>query len=93
MSINPALTCLNCANNSLTSLDISANNAITYLYCNNNALTQPAVDGILQKLVSNGQISGSVELSAGSSAAPSSKASGSNYYTLQNARGWTIVTN
>ena len=39
LSINTALTILDCNNNSLTSLDVSANTALTYLACSFNSLT------------------------------------------------------
>ena len=40
-----ALTHLNCWNNNLTSLDVSANLALTYLSCHNNQLTSLNVSG------------------------------------------------
>ena len=95
ISNNPSMSYLDCSrNSSITTLDISNNPLIKRsLNCSFNSLTQTAVNNILSSLVVNGQISGSVDLRNGSNAAPSSKASGSNYYTLQNARGWTVDTN
>ena len=78
--------------NSLSSLDVSTNTALISLDCNNNALGQASVDGILASLVTNAQVSGSVDLSGGTNATASAAGLLSKAI-LETSSSWTVTVN
>jgi hypothetical protein len=61
-----ALTYLNCATNSLTSLDLRGNTSLTFLYCNGNSLSDLDVSSNTQltSLLCNGNSLTSLDLSS-----------------------------
>lgn len=89
-----ALTTLVCSANSLTALDVSTNTALTALVCSTNSLTALAVNTILSDLDTAGLSGGTVDLSGGSNAAPTSgPPDGLTAKANLIGKGWTITTN
>lgn len=78
--LGPALASLVISNSPITNLDVQG-----------AVLTESVVDAILLQLVRNGLSSGTVDLSGGSSAAPSTVGDASA--TILTGRGWTVTTN
>lgn len=65
----------------------------SFVYCDGNALDVESVDHILSRCVANAEyVSGTIDLSGGTNAAPSSVGEGSDYETLVN-RGVSVVVN
>ena len=91
-----ALNTLDCGYSGLTSLDVSGCNALRFLSCNNNQLTASSVDNIIIDLNTNGITTGYLNLSGGTSAAPSaaSAAALANLTAPQpGGLGWVVITN
>lgn len=81
-------------NSSLTTLNIpSLINLPLYIgfQWNNNAFSQATVDHILSRMVASNAVNGTINLSGGTSAAPS--ATGLAAKATLEGRGWTVVTN
>ena len=91
-----ALNTLSCGYSGLTSLDVSGCTSLYNLYCNYNALTSFAIDNIIIDLNTNGITTGYLNLSGGTSAAPSaaSAAALANLTAPQpGGLGWVVITN
>ncbi len=86
-----ALTSLTLNNQPLTTVDISNCPSLAQFYLTAGTLTQEGVDGILATLAAGAVSAGTVDLSGGTSAAPS--ADGLTSKATLVGRGWTVGTN
>lgn len=92
LSGNPALVKAYLGyNSSLSGLNIANNPNLVELSLTNCSFGQAAVDSILAQLTANGKTGGTVNLTGGSNAVPSSTGL-ANKATLE-SRGWTVMVN
>ena len=82
-----ALDTLSCYNNALTVLDVSSCILLDYLECSGNSLNQAAVDSVLCKLVDNGVLNGTLNITSNS--APSGPGVMCSL-VLEGPRGWLV---
>jgi hypothetical protein len=78
-------------NATLENVSISTNVLLLFVYLTDCALDQGSVDGILADLDTNGLSNGEVDVSGGTSAAPS--AAGLLSKTSLEGKGWTVTVN
>lgn len=83
------ITALDVTGKSLTVLDIGGLTALVTLTATNNALPEAQVDAILADLDASGVVSGTVDLSGGTNAAPSAAGLASKASLV--TKGWTVT--